>query len=60
MPSKQHHNDEDLVLKDQYIVSPTRKAKIAPPKPWPLPDSETLKIDDWDFPGESNPLYPSI
>jgi hypothetical protein len=54
MPSKQHSNDEDLVLKDQYIVPPTRKAKTAPPKPWPLPDFETLKIDDWDFPGESN------
>jgi len=61
MPSKQHCNDEDLVLKDQYIVPPTRKAKTAPPKSWPLPDFETLKIDDWDFPGEPNlPLHVDI
>jgi hypothetical protein len=54
MDSKRHSNDIDLVLPDQYIIPPTRKAKEPAPKPWKLPTFEPLQINDWHYRGEAS------
>lgn len=41
MPSNRTSNDIDF-------VPPTQKAKQPPPKPWPLPTFEPLRVEDYD------------
>jgi hypothetical protein len=45
MGRKRTSNDADLVQPNQYIVPKNKRAKIPPPKPWPLPKFDPLPID---------------
>ena len=45
MGRKRSSNNADLVQPDQYIVPKNKKAKILPPKPWPLPEFDPLPIN---------------
>ena len=54
MPSNRTRINADLVQKTQYNVPPNRIAKKPCPKPWPLPKSEPLHINDWDDHGSLN------
>ena len=45
MGRKRTSNDADLVQPDQYIIPKTKKAKIPPPQPWPLPEFNPLPIN---------------
>jgi len=45
MGRKRTSNNADLVQPNQYIVPKTKKAKIPPPQPWPLPKFDPLPIN---------------
>ena len=45
MGRKRSSNNAGLVQPDQYIIPKNKKAKIPPPKPWPLPNFNPLPID---------------
>ena len=46
MPSNRARIDVDLGQKTRYNVPLNKTAKIAPPKPWPLPKFEPLYINN--------------
>jgi len=48
MPTNRTSNDIGFVPLTQYSIPPTRKAKEAPPQPWPLPYFEPLHIANFD------------
>ena len=59
MPSKRTSNDIDFVEPTQYNIQPNYIAKEPPPKPWPLPNFNSLHINDFHNHGKPN-LPPNI
>ena len=47
MPSNRTcNNNIGSVPPTQYPIPPTQKAKQLPPRPWPLPAFEPLRVED--------------